>query len=79
MTVRLGSRCHSQVPQRGSRVRGGFNVRCRYGDGLASYGCAQTGEYLCLEHARLAVVWVATREKLPVLPGRRVERRVTVG
>ncbi len=54
-------------------------MRCRYGDGLASYGCAQTGEYLCLEHARLAVVWVATREKLPVLPGRRVERRVTVG
>ncbi len=50
-------------------------MRCHYGDQVASYRCARTGEYLCLEHARLDVVSVATREKLPVLPVRRAESR----
>ena len=44
-------------------------MKCHYDDLTALYRCAQTGEYVCLSHARLDVVSVATRvnrEPLPV-------------
>ena len=50
-------------------------MRCHYGDRVASYRCARTGEYLCMEHACLDVVSATTWEKLPPLPVRRAEPR----
>lgn len=43
-------------------------MRCHYDDRIAPYRCARTGEYVCLEHARLDVVSVATRLRPPPLP-----------
>ncbi len=45
-------------------------MKCHYDDQIAYYRCATTGEYLCLDHARLDVVSVATRAALPPLPVR---------
>jgi len=45
-------------------------MKCHYDDRVAPYRCARTGEYVCLEHARLDVVSVSTRVKLPPLPVR---------
>jgi ribosomal protein S18 acetylase RimI-like enzyme len=45
-------------------------MRCHYDDQIAVYRCARTGEYLCLDHARLDVVSVSTRVRLPPLPVR---------
>lgn len=45
-------------------------MKCHYDDRTAYYRCATTGEYLCLDHARLDVVSVATRAALPPLPVR---------
>jgi ribosomal protein S18 acetylase RimI-like enzyme len=49
-------------------------MKCHYGDGIAYYRCATTGEYLCLDHARLDVVSVATRATLSTLPVRSARR-----
>jgi GNAT superfamily N-acetyltransferase len=48
-------------------------MKCHYDDLIAYYRCAQTGEYVCLGHARLDVVSVATRAKLKPLPVRAAE------
>ncbi len=45
-------------------------MKCHYDDLDAHYRCAQTGEYVCLNHARLDVVSVATRAKPEPLPVR---------
>jgi len=45
-------------------------MKCHYDDRVAPYQCARTGEYICLAHARLDVVSVSTRVKLPPLPVR---------
>lgn len=45
-------------------------MKCHYDDRVAPYRCARTGEYICLEHARLDVVSVSTRMRLPPLPVR---------
>ncbi|MBC7260953.1 MAG: GNAT family N-acetyltransferase [Chloroflexi bacterium] len=45
-------------------------MRCHYDDQIAVYRCARTGEYVCLDHARLDVVSVSTRVRLPPLPVR---------
>ena len=46
-------------------------MKCHYDDQVAQFRCARTGEYVCLAHARLDVVSVATRihpSPLPVRP-----------
>jgi GNAT superfamily N-acetyltransferase len=48
-------------------------VKCHYDDRMAPYRCARTGEYICLEHARLDVVSVGTRVRPPPLPVRVAE------
>lgn len=45
-------------------------MRCHYGDQVAVYRCARTGECICLDHARLDVVSVSTRVKREALPVR---------
>jgi len=45
-------------------------MKCHYDDLNAHYRCAQTGEYVCLNHARLDVVSVATRSQREPLPVR---------
>lgn len=45
-------------------------MKCHYDDRLAPYRCARTGEYVCLEHARLDVVSVSTRVRPPPMPVR---------
>jgi len=45
-------------------------MKCHYDDLTAHYRCAQTGQYVCLSHARLDVVSVATRVKRKPLPVR---------
>nr|MBC7245110.1 GNAT family N-acetyltransferase [Chloroflexota bacterium] len=45
-------------------------MKCHYDDQIAVYRCARTGEYVCLEHARLDVVSISTRVQLPPLPVR---------
>jgi GNAT superfamily N-acetyltransferase len=36
-------------------------MKCHYGDRIAYHRCTRTGEYVCMEHARLDIVSVATR------------------
>lgn len=48
-------------------------MRCHYDERTAPYRCARTGEYVCLEHARLDVVSVSTRVRPPPLPVRSAE------
>ena len=45
-------------------------MRCHYDDRIAQFRCARTGEYVCLDHARLDVVSVSTRTRLPPVPVR---------
>lgn len=45
-------------------------MKCHYGDWVAHYRCARTGEYICLGHARLDVVSVSTRVRPEALPVR---------
>jgi GNAT superfamily N-acetyltransferase len=45
-------------------------MKCHYDDRVAHYRCAQTGEYICLDHARFDVVSVSTRVKRQPLPVR---------
>jgi GNAT superfamily N-acetyltransferase len=45
-------------------------MKCHYDDQVAHYRCAQTGEYVCLDHSRIDVVSVATRIKRQPLPVR---------
>jgi GNAT superfamily N-acetyltransferase len=45
-------------------------MKCHYDDKVAVYRGAQTGEYICLDHARLDVVSVSTRVKRQPLPVR---------
>ncbi len=45
-------------------------MKCHYGDNIAVYRCASTGEYICLDHARLDVVSVSTRVMAQPLPVR---------
>lgn len=42
-------------------------MKCHFGDGVAHFRCARTGEYLCAEHARLDIVSVSTRAQTPAL------------
>ena len=46
-------------------------MRCHYDERVAQYRCTQSGEYVCLEHARMDIVSVGTRVRLPPLPVRR--------
>ena len=48
-------------------------MKCHYDERTAPYRCARTGEYVCLEHARLDVVSVSTRVRPPPLPVRAAE------
>ena len=48
-------------------------MKCHYDERNAPYRCARTGEYICLEHARLEVVSVSTRVRPPPLPVRVAE------
>ena len=48
-------------------------MKCHYDERSAPYRCARTGEYICLEHARLDVVSVSTRVRPPPLPVRAAE------
>ena len=48
-------------------------MQCHYDERVAHFRCAHSGEYVCLEHARLDVVSVATRVRLPPLRVRRAE------
>lgn len=48
-------------------------MKCHYDERSAPYRCARTGEYICLEHARLDVVSVSTRVRPPRLPVRAAE------
>ncbi len=48
-------------------------MKCHYDERSAPYRCARTGEYVCLEHARLDVVSVSTRVRPPPLPVRAAE------
>ena len=45
-------------------------MKCHYDEQVAFYRCARTGEYVCLDHARLDVVSVSTRVRPPPLPVR---------
>ncbi len=45
-------------------------MKCHYDERIAPYRCARTGEYVCLEHARLDVVSVSTRVRPPPMPVR---------
>jgi len=45
-------------------------MRCHYDERIAQHRCARTGEYICLAHARLDVVSVSTRVRLPPVPVR---------
>ena len=45
-------------------------MKCHYDERVAQYRCARSGEYVCLSHARLDVVSVSTRARLPPLPVR---------
>lgn len=47
-----------------------MGTKCHYDDHVAQYRCSRTGEYVCLEHARLDVVSVGTRARPPSLPVR---------
>lgn len=42
-------------------------MKCHYDDRIAYHRCARTGEYICMEHARLDIVSVATRAAQPPL------------
>jgi ribosomal protein S18 acetylase RimI-like enzyme len=48
-------------------------MKCHYDERTAAYRCARTGEYVCLEHARLDIVSVSTRVRPPSLPTRAAE------
>jgi ribosomal protein S18 acetylase RimI-like enzyme len=48
-------------------------MKCHYDDRAAPYRCSRTGEYVCLEHARLDIVSVSTRVRPPPLPVRAAE------
>ena len=48
-------------------------MKCHYDERSAPFRCARTGEYICLEHARLDVVSVGTRVRPPPLPVRAAE------
>jgi ribosomal protein S18 acetylase RimI-like enzyme len=48
-------------------------MKCHYDERTAAYRCARTGEYVCLEHARLDIVSVSTRVRPPSLPVRAAE------
>ncbi len=45
-------------------------MKCHYGDNIAVYRCASTGEYVCLDHARLDVVSVSTHVTTQPFPVR---------
>ncbi|MGQ9494507.1 MAG: GNAT family N-acetyltransferase [Anaerolineae bacterium] len=49
-------------------------MKCHYDDQIAIYRCARTGEYVCLEHARMDVVSISTRVQLPPLPVRSAQQ-----
>lgn len=52
------------------RTKGELTVQCHYGDQVAQFRCARSGEYICPVHARLEVVSVSERSRVLPLPVR---------
>jgi ribosomal protein S18 acetylase RimI-like enzyme len=48
-------------------------MKCHYDERTAHYRCARSGEFVCLDHARLDVVSISTRTRPPPVPVRPAE------